>query len=133
MGHRGYLITYNPVVKSIKVIKQDLEERRVLSKEEQRRFIEVGKEYGHYDEYLFIPNTGLRIGELTSLKWSDVDLDNNVINIKTTAIKIDDDFVDNSPKSKANWDRVPLRIYYSLNNFLKVHGTPNRYPEWSGN
>jgi len=102
------LITYNPVVKSVKSAKKVPKERRVLTQEEQKQFTEVGKDTAHYDEYMFILTTGLRIGELTSLKWSDIDWKNNAINIRTTAYKVDDEFEDNPTKTRASRRTVPL-------------------------
>ena len=67
------LLEHSPVQKA-KVRVGRREERRVFTADEQKRFIEHIKthRFKYRDECLFILETGLRIGELLGLKWSDV-------------------------------------------------------------
>lgn len=56
--------------------------RRFLSKEEQNKFLQEVK-YNWYKEMFYIMFlTGMRIGEVGGLKWSDVDFENQCIYIK---------------------------------------------------
>lgn len=56
--------------------------RRFLSKEEQNKFLQE-VEYNWYKEMFYIMFlTGMRIGEVGGLKWSDVDFTNQCIYIK---------------------------------------------------
>lgn len=56
--------------------------RRFLSKEEQNKFLQE-VEYNWYKEMFYIMFlTGMRIGEVGGLKWSDVDFENQCIYIK---------------------------------------------------
>lgn len=75
------IINANPCV-SIK-IKSDnvLEERRVMSHEDQEIFLNEVK--GSYYEipYKILLLTGMRIGEMTGLQWNDIDFENKCINI----------------------------------------------------
>ena len=53
---------------------------RVLSKEEEKKFLANATPYIQ-DIALFALNTGLRIGEILSLKWEGVDLENNLLTV----------------------------------------------------
>jgi integrase len=53
---------------------------RVLSKEEEKKFLANATPYIQ-DIALFALNTGLRIGEILSLKWEGVDLEKNLLTV----------------------------------------------------
>jgi len=53
---------------------------RVLSKEEEKKFLVSATPYIQ-DIALFALNTGLRIGEIRSLKWEGVDLEKNLLTV----------------------------------------------------
>ena len=61
-------------------------------------------------------NTGLRIGELCALKWEDIDLENRVIHIKSSIIRISTtknteqktQFVIADPKTKTSIREIPI-------------------------
>ena len=69
------------------VNEEEDEDIKVFTVEEQERFTRIALE-SHRLGFLFIFNlgTGLRIGELLALRWSDIDKENNIINI-TKALK----------------------------------------------
>jgi integrase len=52
----------------------------VLSKEEEKQFLASATPYIQ-DIAVFALNTGLRIGEIRSLKWESVDLENNLLTV----------------------------------------------------
>lgn len=77
------IVTHNPCVQIYMTEEiEAMKERRVLSNEEQKIFLnEVRGTY--YDEvYQFLLLTGLRMGELTGLQWEDIDFVNKEINIQ---------------------------------------------------
>lgn len=66
--------------------------------------------------------TGIRIGELCALQWGDIDLKNNILNIKRTLLRIYDiDSKDSSktkilidnPKTKAGIRQIPIPSFIS--------------------
>lgn len=52
--------------------------------------------------------TGLRLGELCGLRWSDVDLMNGNISVKRTIQRLDSDFLIDSPKTFSSERTIPL-------------------------
>ena len=79
------LIKSNPVKRSVKS-KSEVKQkpRRVLTKREQEAFMNVIQGSTYYNQYAFILQTGLRVGELNALRWSDVDLEKRMIHISQT-------------------------------------------------
>ena len=67
--------------------KEDNKEVKVLTKQEQEKFLEAIK--GHELELLYIValGTGLRIGEILGLKWSDIDFKNNELHVNISLQK----------------------------------------------
>lgn len=59
----------------------DDEERRVLTREEQRIFKEYAKNTLYNNAYCLVLETGLRAGEIGGLQWNDIDFENKVINV----------------------------------------------------
>jgi len=57
---------------------------RAFTVEEQRRFVDAAKKSYAGDIFLLDLGTGLRIGELISLTWNDIDLDNGVLRVNHT-------------------------------------------------
>ena len=92
-------------------------EVKVLTKEEQQRFLEAIK--GHELEMLFTTalGTGLRIGEILGLKWSDIDFKANELHvnrsIQRVAIYENDEVVgyeviEQTPKTKNSIRTIPV-------------------------
>lgn len=100
----------NPVTSSVKYKKTDKVERRVLTIDEQKEFISLLDESHYKDIFIFVLNTGLRSGELTALKWEDVDLKKGCIRIGNTGFYNADigSMDENSPKSDAGYRTIPL-------------------------
>ena len=76
------LIAVNPVTKSVKCPKKPEKNTRVLTLDEQERFLTAAKESVNYKHFLFILQTGVRSSELRGLKWDDVDFQNRIIHIR---------------------------------------------------
>ena len=67
------------------VIVKNTKKKYALTPEDQQRFLDFVKSdpryYKHYDTFVFMIETGLRIGELTGLTLKDIDWKNNRIMI----------------------------------------------------
>ena len=93
-------IRYNPAHGALKELKREYEnaglipEKRALTHEEQVRFTEfirTSKEYARwYAPFYVLLHTGLRVGELCALQWSDVDFRNNTITVSRTLVDYPD-------------------------------------------
>ena len=82
---------------------------RALTREEQKAFMEEAKSEWLYEFFCFSLCTGMRINEITALKWSDIDYVNNVIHItKTLRWKKGGGITETPPKSKTSRRDVPM-------------------------
>lgn len=70
---------------------EELESRKdvpkYLERDELLRFLETARKHGldnDYPMFLTLAYTGMRIGELSALKWSDIDFDEHTISITKT-------------------------------------------------
>lgn len=82
---------------------------RALTREEQQAFMQEAQSEWLYEFYCFSLCTGMRINEITALKWSDVDYINNVIHItKTVSWKRGGGITETSPKSKTSKRDIPM-------------------------
>ena len=115
------MIPLNPVTGSVKYKQEKPAERRVFTKEEQIKFKEYCKDSVYGDVFIFILNTGLRIGELSALRWANVDLENESIYIDATAFLNNEtkEIEENSPKSFAAYRTIPL-TQEALNILYKI-------------
>lgn len=106
------MISYNPCENI--TIRRDKTERRVLSQSEQQLFLEII--HGSRYEMLCILglSTGLRIGELSGLRWSDIDFEEKTLTVARTYIylhdvkshQMKDEF--HSPKTKNSCRTIKL-------------------------
>lgn len=80
------------VLKELKISYSELRsaKRQSLTLDQEVRFLKYIYEselYRHWFPAFFImANTGLRVGELTGLRWQDIDLDNGTINVNHTLV-----------------------------------------------
>ena len=81
-AYENGLIAANPVTKSVKCPKKPEKNTKVLTLDEQERFLTAAKESVNYKHFLFILQTGVRSSELRGLKWDDVDFQNRIIHIR---------------------------------------------------
>lgn len=84
------IIRKNPAKDCKKGIGGTKKERTAMTIEEQRKMLDFVKKNSRYNVYypmiIFALSTALRVGELTGLRWSDVDLKQNVIHVRQQLI-----------------------------------------------
>ena len=129
MAVRDDVIRSNPALGAYaefaKKAKTDVNTRHPLSKEQQRAFLSImdEKRFAVYKSlYTVMFGTGCRIGEITGLRWQDVDFDKRVININHNIIAVPDDDSGKrerqitTPKSKAGFRTIPMldKVYEVL-------------------
>lgn len=88
------------------------EERRVLSKEEQKKMLSITDNTFYKELYRFMLCTGVRVGEMGALQWRDIDFENGFINIKHTlhcqyTNKIKTMFL-TTPKTRNSFRKIPF-------------------------
>lgn len=115
------IIRVNPCNGVLKGLKKELgtpDKRRALTTSQQRRFLNFLKNDKQYRHWLPIFSTmlgtGMRVGEVTGLRWQDIDFEKNVINVTHTLVYLPPFngkkgcLVLQSPKSKAGIRTIPL-------------------------
>lgn len=76
------IILVNPAI-GIKIKETNIiNERRVMTIDEQKIFLQEAQNRYYYEAYQFLLLTGMRIGEFSGLQWGDIDFTNKVINIR---------------------------------------------------
>ena len=111
MGN-GYMII-NPC-DAIVMPKKVTYKARYLTDQEQGMFLEVAKEYAHYDIFCMSLSCGARIGEVLGLKWNDIDFDKKEIHIQRTLHygRLEEDeachFFFTTPKTETSSRRIQL-------------------------
>lgn len=79
------ILQKNPMKKTIKNIKGKVKDKKVaLTDEQLEKFLETAIGKSKYNQYAFILQTGLRIGELIALTWDDVDFKNRTVSVNKT-------------------------------------------------
>ena len=115
------IITENPVSRTLKDTKVDRRERPPFSEDEVNRIIKNATNEFHRDFYTALYYTGSRFGEISHLKWDNVNMDEKKINIQNTS-----DF-----KTKNRKDRiVPIhpRLLAVLSNRKKESDSVYVFP-----
>lgn len=107
------LLLINPC-ESVILPKKVKYERRYLTEKEQSMFLEIAKDYTHYDIFCANLSCGMRIGELLGLKWSDIDFKNKTISVQRTLhySRLNDNeschFFFTTPKTEISIRTIPL-------------------------
>lgn len=118
-------IRMNPSDNVLKELKQShvfkTEKRRGLTKPEQElllSFLQRNNTYSHwYPIIAVMVGTGLRVGEVTGLRWCDIDLEEGIIDVNHTLVYYDHRVTEgqkgcyfniNTPKTQAGVRQVPM-------------------------
>ncbi len=114
-------IRSNPSDNALKELKQarnfDTDKRKALTAEEQKVFMDFltkNNRYNHWKPIFEVMlGTGLRVGEVTGLRWEDIDLEERTISVNHTLVYYNHEkngcyFGINTPKTKAGQRRIPM-------------------------
>lgn len=77
-------------------------EMKTLKKEELGAFLEETKRSGCYEFYYLELTTGMRLGEICALEWTDLDTVNKTISVNKSVRKIDGKNIITTPKTKSS-------------------------------
>lgn len=116
------IIRTNPTDKMLKELKMshgfEREKKSALTIEQQKLFFDYmlshPKDRHWYPIFYIMANTGMRVGEITGLGWSDIDLDEGIIRVNHTLVYYNhrDEkgcyFSINTPKTKAGEREIPM-------------------------
>ena len=121
LGVEDDYLRYNPSDNALRELKKahndDSPKRRALTLPEQELFEKFLSQEGQYHRwypiFVLMLGTGLRVGEVTGLRWCDVDFEEETINVNHTLVyyKKGDDgcvFEVNSPKTISSGRIIPM-------------------------
>lgn len=84
-AYKNKILASNPMAVVVPPKKKGNKKKiRVMTMEEQNLFMEYAKDSSYYDLYMVALSTGMRLGELRGLMWSDLDFKNRIIHIQRT-------------------------------------------------
>ena len=115
-------IRANPCTKMLKELRvahgHEVEKRKALTVAQQELFLQFMMEnetYRHwYPVFYILLNTGMRVGEITGLRWRDVDFENGYISVNHTLVyynhrdELGTYYSINTPKTEAGWREIPM-------------------------
>lgn len=102
-------------------------DHRVLSVEEQEKFLQVAKTSHNYRQYALILETGLRTGELIGLTWDAIDWERRTLTVnKTLEFRYkQQSWRAGPPKTQTSYRTIPLtnRAYDILRELYEMRDT----------
>ena len=115
-------IRQNPTDRMLKELRvahgHEVVKRKALTFAQQELFINYIRQepkYRHwYPIFYIMVNTGMRVGEITGLRWKDVDLENGIISVNHTLTyynhrdEIGTYYSMNTPKTEAGCREIPM-------------------------
>lgn len=124
LGVEDNYMRFNPSDNALRELKKShntgVKKRKALTKEEQELFENFLENSNMYNRWLPIFTvmlwTGMRVGEVTGLRWCDIDLEEGVINVNHTLVYYDTrkethnkcTYAINTPKTKAGRRQIPM-------------------------
>lgn len=116
--------------KTVEELETKKEIPKYLERDELLHFLNTAKEKGldhDYPMFLTLAYTGMRIGELAALKWSDIDFDEQSISITKTLYNPNNNsrkYELLTPKTKSSIRVIDIDVYV-LNELKKLRTTQN--------
>lgn len=109
------VIPFNPMDKVIKprIANTKKEFTNFYSKEELSQFLNDAKKINRpkvYTIFRVLAYSGMRVGELLALKWSDVDFSNNTIDINKTVSMVNSKETIDTPKTVNSFRKLSMDV-----------------------
>ncbi len=122
LGVEDDYLRYNPSDNALKELKKarnfEVTKKRALTVSEQELFEAYLSKQGQYHRwypiFIIMLWTGMRVGEITGLRWSDIDLEDDTISVNHTLVYYDKrndkrcTFAINTPKTAAGERIIPM-------------------------
>lgn len=122
LGVEDDYLRYNPSDNALKELKKarnfEVTKRRALTVPEQELFEAYLSKQGQYHRwypiFIIMLWTGMRVGEVTGLRWCDIDLEDDMISVNHTLVYYDKrndercTFAINTPKTSAGERIIPM-------------------------
>lgn len=101
--------------------KEDKKEKRVLTISETELFLKEAEGTFYYNLYVLALETGMRIGELAGLQWSDIDFKKKVLHVNRTLVYFSKNgkYVFEIHDTKTSNGKRPIPLTTSALNALK--------------
>lgn len=123
-------IERNPVKSKVRGKPNKTKERRVLTVKEQKIFLDEAKDSPFYYEFALILQTGMRVGEVQGLRWTDINFKKKEIHVNRTAHFYPDEkeFTFDEPKSETSIRTIPVNeeCMQLLKNLKRVRRSNNK-------
>ena len=103
------IVVKNPALNVKKPREEEKTEKVILSKEQQKNFLEAAVGNYLFEMIKLALFTGMRSGELRALQWEDIDFKNSVIKVRhTLKYTVKTGFFMDSPKTKTSKREIPM-------------------------
>jgi integrase len=110
------LLAKNPM-KKVAVPKGESDPRKPLEKRHIKALLDYAKDKPFLGRMVRLAlHTGMRRGEMCALKWSDVDLENGIIHVSRTVVRVGNTEYEKKPKTKKSIRsiRIPKALVEEL-------------------
>ena len=101
------LLAVNPT-KGCRLPKKERTEMKVLPPEKLAHFFREAKETGVFELYYLDLSTGLRRGELLGLKWSDINFETRILEVKRQIQRVNGVIQETTPKTHNAYRKILL-------------------------
>lgn len=118
-AYKNQRISRNPVPLATLPRAKAEKEKRVMTVEEQKLFMEYAKDSWIYPLVYVALYTGMRSGELRGLTWDDIDFDKGWIYVNRSLIYADKEYILGSTKTSSSIRRIPM--LGGVSDLLKQH------------
>lgn len=106
---RNGLIERNPVKLAELPRQEEKKGRQAMTREQQALFMEYAKDSYLYNLFAVMLRTGMRIGEITGLKYTDIDKKKNMIHVQRTLKYIEGKgYFEDTPKTRTSKRDIPM-------------------------